>query len=214
MKLKFTLFKRHVFFAILSLLMVSAAESSMTTGASFQVDLKKQSPNKWIEVLTLTCSARDATCELVCQNKSICELPQLACVDCVGQTNRLLQTIFRNLSSVFVSDSTRAMTSIDMVEHLRHSRFLALPHDSHLNVFTPKKIDENKKAFNSLCPNSTALTGDTLLLMELDQNQAATKVSHVICQYQDGAQLLEVRFNPLFTPVQYNQLDAPSVNLN
>lgn len=171
----------------------------VSAGTEFQIENKKQSQKKWVEVLKISCSPGDATCELVCQNSTTCELPQMTCVDCVSQTNRLIQTVFRNLKALYVANAERTMNSLDVVEHLKHSRFFVLPHDSYLNVFTPKALEQNRLAFNGLCPNDKSLIKDSLLVVDLDSDLTASKISHVICQYATGSLLITLEFNPLFT---------------
>ena len=187
------------FVALMLSLLVLSISSFGFAGTEFQVQTKKLSAKNWVEVLKLSCDEGDATCELVCQNRKTCELPQMACVDCVSQTNRLIQTVFRNLKALYVANTEKKKSSIDVVEHLRHSRFFVLATDSYLNVFTPKALELNRKAFNGLCPNENALVRDSLLVVELDSSLSATKISHVICQYASESEVIALDFNPLFT---------------
>lgn len=186
-----------LFFALFAF----SISSSASIGTEYQVQTKKLAQKNWVEVLKLTCREGDATCELVCQNAKSCELPQMSCVDCVSQTNRLIQTVFRNLKVLYIPNVEKTLNSLDVVEYLRHSQFFVMPHDSYLNVFTPKALEQNRKAFNGLCPNDKALVRDSLLVVDLETDLTASKISHVICQYQTGSQIIALEFNPMFTSV-------------
>ncbi len=197
--------KVFTFWSILSSLFLISGFFSVRVMAvdewvQLSAELREVGPNKFKDTVVLSCKPGEVACEKICGNAARCEYTQPACVDCVSQTNRLLQVIFRNLNEVFVADFNRSQGESRLSEILQKSPKFVLSARSYLNVFNPKMADATQKSFDQLCPSSESIVAPSVLLLDLDQQRRLVSLSHVVCHYVDTTFAVAVGFNPNFTP--------------
>ena len=170
----------------------------VSQAATFSTDVTISRSRDIVHRLNVTCSLGEEFCDLLCQNQASCVIEQKSCVDCVSQTYRLFKTIFTELNQTFVARTDQGASTSDLIEFLRHERWMVLSHDSFYNAFTPEHIEKNKFAFNSMCPGSSRRS-DTLLIVKLDSANRPENISHVICQSESGTSAYGVQFHPELT---------------
>lgn len=198
--------------SLLSVILMSLF--GLTTQAALYTTSVKITPAREIKhYLNVSCGPGEEFCERLCQNQNDCAIEQLSCVDCVSQTYRLFKTIFTELNETFKAQIDRRESMVEMVEFLRHDRWVALSYDSFYNTFTPEHAEKNKMAFNALCPGSdrdgqSLQKADALLLVKLDSNRRPERISHLICQSNRGTAAYGVDY-------KYNEIrsDSPEVTL-
>lgn len=193
-----------------------------TQAATYATSVKMTPAREIKHFLNVSCSAGEELCEMLCQNQNVCAIEQVACVDCVSQTYRLFKTIFTELNENFKAQIDDRKSMVDMVEFLRHDRWLALSYDSFYNTFTPEHADKNKIAFNSMCPGSDReiqplQKTDALILVKLDSALRPEKISHLICPSKRGTAAYGVEYHPDLTGTVESKKDprrdSPDVTL-
>ena len=148
--------------------------------------------SKYLEV---TCTNNTTTCQQLCGNQSICQIPEVLCEDCVSQKSQLMYTIFTDVNSIFKAD-IMFISEQQLIGFLQKRRFISIPHDIFINMFTPEKKELLKKEFEKLCYIN--VQSATLLATVNEKNQADELVG-VICKDNMGSVVLPMQLNPEFS---------------
>ncbi len=164
---------------------------------AFSTNVKMTAARDIKHTLKVACESGEEFCELLCQKKNECIVEQYSCVDCISQTFRLFKTIFTDLNQSFNTQLDQKVSPLDLIEFLRHERWIVLSHDSYYNTFTPEHVVKNQRSFNLMCPGlARAQTmSDALIVVKLDSANRAEKISHVICPSPKGSTTFGVEFN-------------------
>ena len=162
---------------------------------------------KYLEVL---CTTKDnGFCQQLCTNPVICQVPEVLCEDCVTQKSQLMYTIFTDVNSIFKANIL-FVEPVQLMGFLKNTKFISIPNDLFINMFTPEKKEILKKEFEKLC--YIHVESATLLATVNEKNQAEELVG-VICQDTMGSVVLPVSLNPEFTSQQSDFWDKLNLQI-
>ena len=151
---------------------------------------------KYLEV---TCGTNEKNfCQQLCSDSTSCRIPENLCQDCVTQKSQMMYSIFTDINTIFKSD-IMFVENQQLLTFLKNKKFISIPHDLFINMFTPEKKDALKNEFEKLC--QIRVQSATLLATVNEDNQADQLVG-VICQDTMGSVVLPISLNPAFTNQQ------------
>ncbi len=146
--------------------------------------------------LEVSCTTKDNNfCQQLCENPVTCKVPEVLCEDCVTQKSQLIYTVFTDVNSIFKAN-VLFIEPVQLMGFLKNSKFISIPNDLFINMFTPEKKEALKKEFEKLCYIN--VQSATLLATVNEQNQAEELVG-VICQDNLGSVVLPISLNPEFS---------------
>jgi hypothetical protein len=183
------------------ILMIFSFLSLNTTALALELKSKiAVDPTGEIEkFLEVSCSTKDNHfCQQLCQNPITCKVPEVLCEDCVTQKSQLIYTVFTDVNSIFKADIL-FIEPVQLMGFLKNSKFISIPNDLFINMFTPEKKEALKKEFEKLCYIN--VQSATLLATVNEQNQAEELVG-VVCQDNLGSVVLPISLNPEFSNQQ------------
>lgn len=161
---------------------------------------------KYLEV---TCQPNSTVCQNLCGQQQICQVPEVLCEDCVSQKSQLMYTIFTDINSIFKAD-IMFISEEQLIGFLKRRKFISIPHDIFLNMFTPEKKELLKKEFEKLCYIN--VESATLLATVNSRNQADELVG-VICKDKTGSVVLPMQLNPDFSKQQTDFWDKLNIEI-
>jgi len=161
---------------------------------------------KYLEV---TCQPNSTVCQNLCGQQQICQVPEVLCEDCVSQKSQLMYTIFTDINSIFKAD-IMFISEEQLIGFLKKRKFISIPHDIFLNMFTPEKKELLKKEFEKLCYIN--VESATLLATVNSRNQADELVG-VICKDKTGSVVLPMQLNPDFSKQQTDFWDKLNIEI-
>jgi len=179
-----------LFFSVLSL-QIQALEMKSKISADASGEIQK-----YLEVV---CSSKDnGFCQQLCTNPAICKVSEVLCEDCVTQKSQLIYSVFTDVNSIFKANIL-FVDQIQLIGFLKSTKFISIPNDLFINMFTPEKKEFLKKEFEKLCYIN--VQSATLLATVNEKNQADELVG-VICQDNIGSVVLPISLNPEFSNQQ------------
>lgn len=180
---------------IITLLMFSFL-SLQTTALELKSKIAVDSSGEIEKFLEVSCSTKDNSfCQQLCQNPTTCKVPEVLCEDCVTQKSQLIYTVFTDVNSIFKAD-VLFIEPVQLMGFLKNSKFISIPNDLFINMFTPEKKEALKKEFEKLCYIN--VQSATLLATVNEKNQAEELVG-VVCQDNLGSVVLPISLNPEFS---------------
>jgi hypothetical protein len=173
---------------IISSLNVSALE--------IQSQLSVQPSGEIEKFLDVTCQKNQKDfCEQLCSSDTYCKIPEILCEDCVTQKSQLMYSLFTDVNSIFKAD-IMFIEPVQLIGFLKNRKFISIPHDLFINMFTPEKKDQLKKEFEKLCYINVE---NAILLATVNENNQATDLVGVVCKDTMGSVVLPVTLNPEFS---------------
>lgn len=179
-----------------------ALSTVLFTISTYSVELKSKftltDTGEMYKYLEVTCQSQSNVCQNLCGEQQTCRIPEVLCEDCVSQKSQLMYTIFTDINSIFKAD-IMFISDEQLIGFLKKRKFISIPHDIFLNMFTPEKKELLKKEFEKLCYIN--VESATLLATVNSRNQADELVG-VICKDKIGSVVLPMQLNPDFSKQQ------------
>lgn len=181
-------------------LMALEMKSKLSVDATGDLD-------KYLEV---SCTSKDSDfCQQLCLNPVTCKVPEVLCEDCVTQKSQLIYSVFTDVNSIFKAN-IMFVEPAQLLGFLKTTKFISIPHDLFINMFTPEKKESLKKEFEKLCYLN--VQSATLLATVNAKNQAEDLVG-VVCQDALGSVVLPIGLNPEFSNQQSDFWDKLNVQI-
>lgn len=141
--------------------------------------------------LQLTCSSKENLCKKLCKNSTECKIPEVLCQECATQKSQLLYSVFTDVNSVFQAD-VEFISEEQFVGFLKNRKFISIPHDLFLNMFTPENKEVIKLEFERLCVTDVS---KAILLATVNSKNEADELVGVMCKDDYGTLVLPMHFN-------------------
>ncbi len=175
------------------------------TVQTFALDMKSKiavdATGEIQKYLEVNCGSNEKNfCHQLCSDSTSCRIPENLCQDCVTQKSQMMYSIFTDINTIFKSD-IMFVENQQLLTFLKSKKFISIPHDLFINMFTPEKKEALKNEFEKLC--QIRVQSATLLATVNEDNQADQLVG-VICQDAMGSVVLPISLNPAFANQQPN----------
>lgn len=170
-----------------------------TQGVELKSKLALGPAGEFQKFLEVSCAANDKPiCNEVCNNDVLCKVPEVLCADCITQKSQLMYSIFTDVNSIFKANMMFIDTA-QLIGFLKNKKFLSIPPDLFINMFTPEKKELLKKEFEQLCYIHVE---SATLLTTVNENNQVDEIVGVICKDTMGSVVLPITLNPEFSNEQ------------
>lgn len=176
---------------------------TILTASAQAIEIKSKiallTSNEVQKFLEVRCDQKNSGfCENLCANAASCEIPEIICEECVSQKSQMMYTVFNGVESIFKANIMN-VEEAQLLNFLKTKKFMSIPHDTFLNMFTPQKKEQLKKEFEKLCLINVQ---SAVLLATIDEKNQADELVGVICQDTMGSVVLPVEMNANFSQQQ------------
>ena len=160
-------------------------------------ELKMDAEHELQKVLMVQCVAGETFCQELCNEKSLCSIPETICEDCASQSSPLVKMLFTGINSIFKNDSG-AIATRQLSAFLKTQKFMTISHDSMLNNTNPEDKEKIKIQFEQLCNGIQTQT--PLLISTLNERNHVEQIVGILCQDSTGElHSFALRMNPLYS---------------